>query len=441
MKKVLAVLLVIFIISWPLYIVYNRYFSTELQKENKGATQWKGVIKVWDFPRLNIKTGSRYGWINEKIKRFERENPGVFIELEPISWEKGPLKLEVALQTGNLPDIAPVATDFTYIREDILEPLDAYFSKEELNKFKSQALRAVTYDGKLWGVPFMMTTYVMYLNLDMFRERGVEPPIDGNWTYDEFVEKMQKLTWDSDGDGEVDHFGFTSFIEPNYYNLWGIILSDGAHIIDEESGKYVFYGEKAVKGLKKVVDLKDKYNVTPKDFGLLGENEVWDMFNNKQNIAVYPTGSWAVNVLQKQYQSGKGFDFAVANYPIGDRRIPISLNNSVSAYGIFKQENKQKMEMCVKFLKFIIQEEYQRELEDLGVFPTISSIKDIYTTNPKMKRVEDCLSYTQVIPKHKKWKDIDRVLQNQIRLAIIGKKEPEEAIEEAKIQVEQILDK
>ena len=119
------------------------------------------------------------------------------------------------------------------------------------------------------GVPFAMTTYAMYINLDLFRQRGVEPPIDGNWTYDEFVEKMQKLTWDDDGDGENDYYGFMSFVKPNYYNIWGIISSDGAEIINQNSGEYIFYGEKALKGTQKIVDLRNKYNVTPKEFDLL----------------------------------------------------------------------------------------------------------------------------------------------------------------------------
>lgn len=415
------------------------YFQENNNEKIKNEEEWKGVITLWDFPRLNIKTGSRYGWIMDKIRRFEKQNPGVYIDLTPIDWESGPIKLEVALKSGNLPDIAPIGTDFVFMNDEILEPLDNYFTQKEINRFKGQAIRSVTYNGKMWGVPFMMTTYGMYLNLEIFRSRGVEPPVDGNWTYDEFIEKMKKLTWDSDNDGEIDQYGFVSFIKPNYYNIWGIILSDGAEIIDEKTNNYVFYGEKAIKGLYKVVDLKEKYKITPEEFGLINENNAWSMFYKDKKVAVYPTGSWAVNVLNKAYYSGTGFDFAIANYPIGDRKIPISVNNCVSAYGITKQKDKQKLEMCIKFLKFIINDDFQRELEELGVFTVKRDIKDMYLDNPEMKKLEDCLYYTKTIPRHREWKEIDRILQNQIRLAVIGEKTPEEATEEAKKQVEQML--
>ncbi len=435
LRTIMTLILVAFTFLWPIYFL-NDNIDNHAPKENQ-QKQWTGIIELWDFPRLNVNTHSRYGWIKNKIKRFERENPGVYIDLKPISWSKGPVKLEVALNTGNVPDIAPVATDYLYMNENVLEPLDKYFTKEEKDEYKYQSLRAVTNNNVMWGIPFMMTGYAMYINLDVFNQMGVEPPIDGNWTYEEFIEKMQKLTWDSDNDGEVDHYGFTSFVKPNYYNLWGIILSDGAEIF--KNNKYVFYGDNAVKGLDKVVNMKNKYNITPEGFGIMDENEAWDMFSNKQNVAAYATGSWAVRVLEKRYSEGKGFNFDIVNYPIGNNKIPVSLGSNISAYGIFKQDDKEKLKMCVKFLKFITQDKYQKQLEDLGVFPVKRDIEDIYINNPKMKKIEESLTYTKNIPKHSKWKDIDRILQSQIRLAIIGDKSTEEAISESRRQIYKIL--
>ena len=435
-KKIIAIILILFIILWPIYNIL--YVKGVFENDNAKENQWEGVITLWDYPRLNIENGSRYGWISEKIKRFERENPGVYIELEPIDWSKGPYKLEVGLKTGNLPDIAPVANDFAFMREDVLETLDNHFTEDEKEEFKYQALKSVTYDNKIWGFPTMMTTYGMFINLEIFRERGVEPPIDGNWTYEEFVEKMKMLTYDGDGDGEIDHYGFTSFIKPNYYNIWGILLSDGGEIIDS-SGNFSFNDEKAISGLEKVISLKNKHKVTPEDFGVLDENKAWQMFYKDKNVAVYPTGSWAVNVLESLYNNGEGFLFEVVNFPIGDSKVPLTLNNNVVSYGIFKQEDIGKLDMCVKFLKFINNEKYQRELEKLGMFTVKKTVKDMYKNNPNMKRSEDSLAYTKVIPRHKDFKEIDRILQSSIRMAIIGEKSSKDALDEADRAIEKII--
>ncbi|WP_207753439.1 ABC transporter substrate-binding protein [Sporosalibacterium faouarense] len=436
-KSILSMILIMFIIAWPVYNIFIHKADVE-DMNDKSKEQWRGVITIWDYPRLNVETGSRYGWITEKIKRFEKENPGVYIKLEPIDWSTGPIKLEVGLKTGRLPDIAPIGNDFVFMEEEVLEPLNPYFSKEELSKFKYQALKAVSHDDKIWGIPTMMSTYAMFINLELFRQNGVEPPTDGNWTYEEFVEKMKKLTYDSDNDEVIDHYGITSFIQPNYYNVWGIILSDGGELIDE-NGNYSFYGEKAISGVEKLVSLNQEYKVTPENFGTIDENKAWEMFYKDETVAVYPTGTWAVRVLENQYRKGEGFEFAVVNYPIGDKKVPTSLNSNVASYGIFKQEDEGKRQMCVKLLKFLVQDKYQRELESLGMFPTKNNIKNMYSENINMKKFEDALAYTQVVPRHRKWKDIDRILQSQIRMAVIGQKSSQEAIEEARNQIEQLL--
>lgn len=444
MKKVarivMLIILITFIIGWPLYVYILKPIQ-DTKKDSQKEEQWRGVIQVWDYPRLDTTTGKRYGWIQDKLRRFESQNPGVYIEFTPIDWNTGPQKLEAALQTGNTPDIAPIGADFTFMNDSVLEPLDKFYTEEEKGEFKYQALKSVTYNKQTWGIPFMMTTYAMYLNLDLFKQSGVEPPLDGNWTYEEFVEKMQKLTIDTNDDEEIDQYGFTCFIKPNYYNLWGIILSDGAEIIDEDKMSYSFTDEKAISGVKKVVDLKHKYKVTPENFGLSNENESWEMFYNDKKVAVYATGSWATRVLEERYTNGEGFDFAVANYPIGDSRLPVSLSNSVSAFGVFKQEDEKKLEMCVKLLKFLTQEKYQKELENLGVFPAKRNIADMYINAPKMKRIDDCLSYTLTIPKHENWKEIDNILQEQIKHAVLGEKGVEEAINDAANHVNQIIKK
>ena len=420
-RIIIAILLIAFIIFWSIYIYYNDVDSLTEKEEEK----FTGVIKLWDYPRLNVETGSRYNWIQGKIKSFEKKNPGVYIEFKPLDWESGPHMISESIEKGDNPDIIPISYDFHDF--ELLYPLDEFFTEKELGEFRFETIKSVTYNDSIVGVPFAMTTYTMYLNLDLFNERGVSPHIDGNWTYEEFVDILSALTYDSDDDDIIDHFGFISFIEPNYYNLWGIILSDGADIVDK-SGKYDFKDEKAISGLQKIVDLKYKYRVTPEYFGIIGERECWDMFSKEKKIAVYPTGTWAVKILKKLQEEGNGFSFDVANFPIGDLKIPVTLSSGVAAFGILQSEDVKKMEMCMEFLKYLTNDSTQRTLEHLGMFTVKKGIDDMYITEPMMKKIEKTIYYTKVIPKGSKWKDIDIIMQEEVRNAILGEKTSESAI-------------
>lgn len=78
-----------------------------------------------------------------------------------------------------MPDIVPIGSDYSIISKGVLEPLDEYLTVDEIKDFRESALKSVTYDRKIYGIPWMMTTYTMVLNLDLFSQRGVEPPENG----------------------------------------------------------------------------------------------------------------------------------------------------------------------------------------------------------------------------------------------------------------------
>ena len=60
-------------------------------------------------------------------------------------------------------------------------------------------------DGNQVAFPKDWTSYVMYLNLDMFKEAGVEVPTN-DWTVEDYKEIAEKLTQKRD-DGTVDVYG------------------------------------------------------------------------------------------------------------------------------------------------------------------------------------------------------------------------------------------
>ncbi|WP_432402228.1 ABC transporter substrate-binding protein [Wukongibacter sp. M2B1] len=431
----LCLTLIVFILFAPHFMMRPK-IDELVDKIFVKEIEWKGIITVWDYPRLDITTGYKYSWITKKIKEFERKNPGVYIEFKPLDSNFGHIKIDTALKSNSCPDIAPVGSNLEIIAKGALEPLDEYLTQEEIDKYKANAISAVKYDKRIWGVPYMMENYCLFLNLDLFNQKGVKPPESGNWTYEEFLKALKDLTYDSNGDKEVDIFGFNSYIMPNTYNAWGIILSDGGRIVDYKKGNYSFYGKEAVSGLKKLVDLKLVHKVTPEEFGTNTPMEAWRSFAVDKKVAVYPGKSSFVNVLKVLNNMGKGFNFGVANFPIGEAGVPISSGNTVTAYGIFKQDDKKKVEMCMKFIKHLTDDEGQKELNKQGVFPVRKDMEEIYKNDEIMSTIEKSLSYSKPIGVHPKWKEVDDILQTQIRMALLGKKTAEEAIRDAKERIE-----
>lgn len=429
-----------FILFLCLLIILSSLFLSGCSfiKEDKNVSEsekWQGVIVLWDFPRWPDKNGDRFGWIEEKITQFEKSHPGVFIQLRRLKWEYGMIELRAAAASGTHPDIAPVASDLGFIAGGYLESVKEFFTPEELKEYEPKALEAVSYNGEIYGFPWFITTYGLFLNKDVFSARNAQVPEKGTWTYDEFVQALQKVSYDKNHDGKNDYFGFNVFLSPGSYQIWPFLTMDGANIFDDK-GNFVLNSPEGILALTRMVDLEAKYKVTPEEYGTLAEKEVWGDFVEKNKIAVYPAGPWAIKILSDLKKEGKGFDFEIAHYPKGDS-FPTGIS-LVSGYGIFRQEDQQKKAMCIEFLKYITSEKEQEALIDYGVFPAMTKVSNRVIKDPHMLKMKEILDTSAVLPKIKNWHTVDEIITTQIRQALISKKTPAEALEDAQEEIQKI---
>jgi len=434
----LCAILVVYIFAGPAILEnMKESYKKSLEPVYK-KTEWTGVITLWDYPRLDIRNGTRFSWIRGKIRQFEKNNPGVYIELKQLDWQEGPSFLKAAAKTGANPDIAPVGSDFFYLSGGYLEELDSFITLEDRSDIIASVLDTAMYKGRLYGMPWMMTGYAMLLNTDRFSERNISPPENGEWTYEQFVEALKQLTYDTDGKDGPDVFGFNSFIEPGYYNTFGLIMSDGAQIVDEDTGRYTFNTPEALSGLTKLCDLKHKYKVTHPGFGTMNENQAWSTFLQGQS-AVYIGSSWAVPLLRNS-QAGGGVNFTVARYPTGSADVPLSISPTTCSYAIFKQKDEAKLKVCSDFVRFLTSGEAQEELLNFGFFPVRKSGKHLYENDKEMYTIQQSLYFAEHLPKVQNWNEIDLILQTRIKEAVQGSISPEQALKEAERLIENRLE-
>lgn len=435
----LCAILAVYIFIGPALLEQMKNNYKKSQEPVHKKTEWTGVITLWDYPRLDIRSGSRFSWIKKKIRQFEKQNPGVYIEFRELDWMDGPTFLKAAAKTGANPDIAPVGSDYFFMSNGYMEELDSYLSLEEKADFISSILDTASYNGKLYGIPWMMTGYAMLLNTDIFSERSVSLPENGEWTYEQFTEALKQLTYDTNNKGGPDVFGFNSFVEPGYYNTFGLIMSDGAQIIDEATGKYTFNTPEALSGLTKLCDLKLKHKVTHPGFGTMNENQAWSSFL-KGESAVYIAGSWAVPLLRNS-QGSSGINFAVAKFPTGKADVPLSISSTTCSYGVFKQTDEGKRKVCADFIKFLTAAETQGELVDFGYFPVRKSGKHLYENDKEMYTIQQSLYFAEHLPKVGNWSEIDLILQSKIKEALLGSITPEQALKDAERMIEQRINR
>ena len=165
-------------------------------------------------------------------------------------------------------------------------------------------------------------TYPLAFNLQMIEENNLEDPRDlyerGEWTWDKFNEYCQVLTQDTDGDGQIDQYGYCGFINETLENL---MMSNGANIASGTT--QTLDSAPMAEVLQEIYDLYNTYNVCyPYDF----EGNASDSMRNQYtqgNVAFFPIAAWiAAGNDDYDYDhdgssAGLAFDTVYVRWPVG----------------------------------------------------------------------------------------------------------------------------
>lgn len=414
--------------------------DADTKAESDSWKSWKGTITVWDGPRWSDAEENQYHWLEAKKAEFESKYPDVTVEIVKTPWKEMGEKLSVAVAGRAWPDITAVdlgkgGVDRNLVKQGVVEPIDEFFTEEEISDFYQNALSAYKVDDKLYGIPNSMSVHALLLNLDIFAEKGVEPPKDGQWTYDEFVEKMKALT-----DDKV--YGFSTYILPGYYESWPFILMDGGYPLSEDYSKYTFDSPEAISGLQKLLDLKFKHKVAPQEMGGADVGGTWKAWASaeQRTVAVEPWATWAIAAAQGEKWKT---NLMVAEYPTGKSGKPVTISG-VGGWVMFKQPDADKKRMVAEFMKYVSSTDEQFVMaQNYGIFPVRKSTVELnpYAENPGMEQAQKLTENAVMVPTHPDWARIDEAIQRELQLAGNGEKTAEQALKDAKKVIEGILNK
>lgn len=105
------------------------------------------------------------------------DKEGIRVVYEPIEGDYTQWLFN-ALSAGTAPDLfyVDIFWSESLFATGKVEPLDRYFSKQEVAEFLPNLVQAFTYGGKLYGIPKDFNTLALEYNKDLFDEAGVKYP-------------------------------------------------------------------------------------------------------------------------------------------------------------------------------------------------------------------------------------------------------------------------
>ncbi len=145
-------------------------------------------ISGWGGPDVAVVNGL----LKEVVQpRLDRE--GIRVVYEPIEGDYTQWLFN-ALSAGTAPDLfyVDIFWSESLFATGRVEPLDRYFTRQEIGEFLPNLIQAFTYQGRLYGIPKDFNTLALQFNTDLFDEAGVRYPNQQD-TWDTFAEKLRQV--------------------------------------------------------------------------------------------------------------------------------------------------------------------------------------------------------------------------------------------------------
>ncbi len=204
---------------------------------------------------------------------FKKTHPDFDIAYQTVSFTEIGQKIIAATAAGAAPDFVHLDDFATSVLADqgMLETAGDVTDAIGKDDYFPVPLEAVTFKGKVWGVPFSNGFNILWYRKDLYEKNGLKPP--KNWA--ELLENVKKLHGNLPNVGQM--YGIALALNnSNHTNdtIQNFMWSNGATILDV-SGKLVIDSPEAVEAYKYLAEL---FKYAPPGVAQYGNLEVMNAF-------------------------------------------------------------------------------------------------------------------------------------------------------------------
>jgi multiple sugar transport system substrate-binding protein len=383
---------------------------------------------VWDYAKA-----PEY---KELIDAFQADNPKIKVEPVELAASDYGDKMSVMLAGGDTTDVFAVKDMpgySSFAKKNQIVSLDEYIAKDKLDlKVYNGITDSIKLDGKLYALPYRSDFWALYYNKDIFDKAGVAYPTN-DMTWEQYREMAKKLT---SGSGATQVYGAYAHTWKSAIIDWAV--ADGKGKLTD--GKYEF--------------LKPAYNVF---LPMQDEDKsIMSLANAKASSANYTgqfetgkaammaMGTWFVGTLRTDKIAGKhNVNWGIATIPHFSGAKPGTTFGNVTPVAI-NAASKNK-DAAWKFVKFLGSEKAATVLAKRGVMPAFrnEAVMKVYNSLDGIpKEAQEALKTSNValeFPPHANGGAIDKILQEEHELIMIGKNSVDAGIANMNKRVQEVL--
>ncbi|GHV40088.1 sugar ABC transporter substrate-binding protein [Spirochaetia bacterium] len=348
-------------------------------KGQKSITMWMQNYGD-DLPR-------QQRMMSDLAAKFEKES-GIKVNIEISAFSEAARKWLLVATGGDHPDVGDMFQAWSHVQIGKGKagplPLDQYKAQLHQERFIPSTLVDVTFDGKVYGIPWRSDVRPMWYRADLFAQAGLPGPPD---TWDDLVNYGKKLTVKAaDGRIEISGVGFTWGVKNNAQDFMHWIWQGGGEVMTRDGKTALINSKEVIDAMQFVRDLVHKHEVVTK--------EVLDPTYDGHNMFI--SGKVAIRPMATSTISDFSPEMLAKVKPAiptkGVTRTAYSGSGYMGAlYGT------KAIEESVKWLEFLTRDENQLALAQMSLqySPSKGASADAYFSNDEWKStVIKCLEFS-----------------------------------------------
>lgn len=280
----------------------------------------------------------------------------------------GPEAVRNYVEDGYVADLTPLLDEAGISTDDLPPGILSYY------RYDGNAIG----NGDIYALPKDSSTFAYAYNKDLFDEAGLEyPDPEHPYTYDEYVEVLQKLTKDTNGDGQPDQWG-ASFAD--IFMMYQFIWSNGASFCSDDYKTVTIDTPEFIEAVQAYVDLTLKYGVTPtvEQDSSLGPYQRWIA----GQTAFYACGTWDVASFMDKKTFEPNWDLCA--FPVMSTGISYTWNGTV---GFCVSSTSDKQAIATKLIVYLTTDpDGQRDLSGMTGNPSVQ-LPNTMSLQPEFKKM------------------------------------------------------
>lgn len=375
------------------------------------------VIRFWQFWNRDL--------IAPMIAQFEKEHPGIRVEMETLTWASGLDKIVLAVASNTAPDLVELGSTWVpkFAYEGALRDLTAEVAplRDSLVQWESG-----TIGDRVHAIPWLVGTRVLFVNQDLLAAGGADTAAPATW-----ADLLAASRAAHAPDRGVYGFGMNAGERHVLYKKFlPFVWSNGGDVLGPD-------GRPDLESPACVEALAFYRSLVPAS--LLERQDQLDQAFLDGRLAFTISGGW----LDKQLrEKGVAFRWRIAPLPRPRADSPPSASFA-GAEMLAVPRASAHAEEALLLARFLVDGARALAIADAerSVLPaaTDAAVVQHYDARPEERVYLDVLRAAKAPPPHPGWVDMQEAINTAIEEVLFGRAEPREALARANAAIGAVL--